>query len=64
MTSKNLGNLGNSVGLEESTINEINPIKPVILDLPIETIYKGIVKNKINLICFVYLFICVVLCSY
>jgi hypothetical protein len=28
----------------EGTINEINPIKPVFLDLPSETIYKGIVK--------------------
>ena len=29
---------------EESTVNEINPVKPIILHLPSETIYKGIVR--------------------
>ena len=35
-----------AVSSDKSTINEINPIKPVILDLPNETIYKGIVKRR------------------
>lgn len=29
----------------ESTVNEINPIRPVFLDLPVEIIIKGIVSE-------------------
>ena len=29
----------------ESTVNEINPIKPISLNLPKEIIIKGIVRN-------------------
>jgi hypothetical protein len=32
---------------EASTIAEINPVKPAILDLPKETIYSGLVKGKV-----------------
>lgn len=36
--------------LLEPTINDeyINPVKPMILDLPAKVIYKGIVSLKLN----------------